>query len=57
MVGVRHPVELLARDIATASVRNFVRQVVREVLSKLVFLTLRPPSKPKRSPSLRLVEK
>src|SRR5262249_7649552 len=54
-----HPVELLARDIATASVRDLVRQVVREVLLEAGIVSLpSPPPKPKSSgPPLRLIEK
>jgi len=53
-----HPVELLARDIATAQVRDFIRQMVRELLLEAGITLPPPPPKPKRhGPPLRLVEK
>jgi len=54
-----HPVELLARDIATASVHDLVQQVVWEVLLEAGIVSLpSPPPKPKSSgPPLRLIEK
>jgi hypothetical protein len=54
-----HPVELLARDIASARVRDFIREQVRELLLEAGII-LPPPSPPtpkRRHPPLRLVEK
>jgi hypothetical protein len=53
-----HPVELLARDIATVQVRDFIRQVVRELLLEAGIILPPPPPKPKRhDPPLRLIKK
>jgi hypothetical protein len=52
-----HPVELLARDIDTARVRDFIRQELREGL--LAFGIIPPPPAPKpkrRGPPLRLID-
>jgi hypothetical protein len=54
-----HLVELLARDIASARVRDFIREQVRELLLEAGII-LPPPSPPtpkRRHPALRLVEK
>jgi hypothetical protein len=52
-------VELLARNIASARVRDFVREPVRELLLEAgIILPPPPPLKPKPlHPPLRLVEK
>jgi hypothetical protein len=53
-----HPVELLARDIASARVRDLIREQVRELLLEAGII-LPPPSPPtpkRRHPPLRLVE-
>jgi hypothetical protein len=53
-----HPVELLARDLDTASVRNFIRQEVREALLAAGIVLPPPAPKPKRrGPPLRLIDK
>src|SRR5215472_16012249 len=54
-----HPVELLARDLATVQVRALIRRTVREVLQEEGIITTPPPlPKPKRrSAHLRIVEK
>ena len=53
-----HPIELLARDIATVQVRDAIRQVARELLLEAGIILPLPPLKPKRrGPPLRLVEK
>jgi hypothetical protein len=54
-----HPVELLAQDLNTASVRDFIRQEVREALLAFGKITPPPPApKPKRRGShLCIVEK
>jgi hypothetical protein len=54
-----HPVELLARDIATARVKDVIRQIVREVLVEAGIISPLPPPPPpkpkRRGHSLRLV--
>jgi hypothetical protein len=53
-----HPVELLARDLDTARVRNVIRQEVREALLAAGIIPPSPAPKPKRRrPPLRLVDK
>src|SRR6516164_11078769 len=53
-----HPVELLARDIASVRVRDVIRQEVRQVLLEAGIILPPPPPEPKRRrPPLRLVEK
>jgi hypothetical protein len=52
-----HPVELLARDIATVQVRDFIRQQVREILLQAGIDLPPPPPKPRRRANLRLVDK
>src|SRR5262249_14478642 len=54
-----HPIDLLARDIATARVRDVIRQIGREFRVEPGIILPPPPPKPKRlvSPPLRLVEK
>src|SRR5215470_18734402 len=42
-----HPIELLARDIATARVQAVIRQIVREILLEAGFDLGPPPTKPK----------
>ena len=54
-----HPVELLARDIASVRVRAFVKNLIREVLLEAGITVPPPPPlpKPKRRPShLHVVE-
>ena len=53
-----HPIELLARDIGTARVRDVIRQEVREALLAAGIILPPPAPKPKRGGSpLRLIEK
>jgi len=52
-----HPVELLARDINTARVRDVIRQEVREVLLAAGIPLPPPAPKSKRRGSKRIVEK
>jgi hypothetical protein len=53
-----HPIELLARDIDTARVRDVIRQEVREALLAAGIILPPPAPKPKRrGPVLRLIEK
>ena len=53
-----HPVELLARDIASARVRDFIREQARELLLEAEIILPSPAPKPKRRhPPLRLVPK
>jgi tRNA(Ile2) C34 agmatinyltransferase TiaS len=53
-----HPVELLARDIDTARVRDVIRQEVREALLAAGIILPPPAPKPKRrGPPLRLIDK
>jgi hypothetical protein len=50
--------ELLARDIDTARVRNVIREEVREALLAAGIILPPPTPKPKRrGPPLRLVDK
>jgi hypothetical protein len=52
-----HPVELLARDIDTARVRDFMWQMLREALLAAGIVVPPNPPKPKRrGPSLRLIK-
>jgi len=53
-----HPVELLARDIASVRVRDVIRQEIRQALLGAGINPPPPPPAPKRRrPPLRLVEK
>jgi hypothetical protein len=53
-----HPVELLARDIDTARVRDVIRQELREALLAAGIILPPPAPRPKRrGPPLRLVDK
>jgi len=53
-----HPVELLARDIASVRVRDMIRQEIRQILLDAGITLPPPPPEPKRrGPPLRLVEK
>jgi hypothetical protein len=52
------PVELLARDIDTARVRDVIRQEVREILLEAGIILPPPAPKPERpGPPLRLIDK
>ena len=52
-----HPVELLARDIDTARVRDFMWQMLREaLLSAGIIVPPNPPKPKRRGPSLRLIK-
>jgi hypothetical protein len=52
------PVELLARDIDTARVRDVIRREVREILVEAGIILPPPAPKPKRrAPPLRLIDK
>jgi len=51
-----HPVELLARDLATLPVKNFVREMVWEALAEAgIIVPPPPPKKPERRDHLRVV--
>jgi hypothetical protein len=53
-----HPIELLARGIDTARVRDVIRQEVREALLAAGIILPPPAPKPKRrGPPLRLIDK
>ena len=53
-----HPVELLARDIDTARVRDIIRQEVREaLLAAGIILPRSAPKSKRRGPPLRLIDK
>jgi hypothetical protein len=53
-----HPVELLARDIDIARVRDVIRQELREALLTAGIILPPPAPKPKRRyPTLRLIDK
>jgi hypothetical protein len=52
-----HPVELLARDIDTARVRDFMWQMLREaLLAAGIIIPPNPPKPKRRGPSLRLIK-
>ena len=51
-----HPIELLARDLATVQVRDLIRQIVRdELVLAGIILPPSPPKPKRRGPPLRVV--
>jgi hypothetical protein len=52
-----HPIQLLEQDIATARVRDAIREIVREILVQAGINLPPPPTKQGPRPPLRLVDK